>query len=42
MIAGAYDALRGLDEATELQRGIPGATLDIMEEAGHMIPIEAS
>ncbi|MBW8900935.1 MAG: alpha/beta hydrolase, partial [Massilia sp.] len=35
------DQLRSLDEARELQRGIHGATLAVIEDSGHMIPIEA-
>lgn len=40
-IVGAQDALRSLDEAEELQRGIPGMGLTIIEGTGHMIPLEA-
>tara|TARA_E500000305_G_scaffold76085_1_gene61831 strand:+ start:4311 stop:5003 length:693 start_codon:yes stop_codon:yes gene_type:complete len=35
------DALRSLDEAQELANGIPGARLEIVEECGHMLPLEA-
>lgn len=35
------DELRSLAEAEELAHGIPGATLEIVEECGHMLPLEA-
>jgi pimeloyl-ACP methyl ester carboxylesterase len=41
VVAAAQDQLRSLDEARELQAGTPGATLEIIEDTGHMIPIEA-
>jgi pimeloyl-ACP methyl ester carboxylesterase len=41
VVAAAQDQLRSLEEARELQAGIPGATLAIIEDTGHMIPIEA-
>lgn len=41
VVAAAQDQLRSLDEARELQAGIPGATLEVIEDSGHMIPIEA-
>jgi pimeloyl-ACP methyl ester carboxylesterase len=41
VVAAAQDQLRSLDEARELQAGISGATLEIIENSGHMIPIEA-
>jgi pimeloyl-ACP methyl ester carboxylesterase len=41
VIAAAQDALRSVAEAEELQRGIPGATMRIVEGSGHMIPMEA-
>jgi pimeloyl-ACP methyl ester carboxylesterase len=41
VVAAAQDQLRSLDEARELQQGIPGAELAIVEDSGHMIPIEA-
>jgi pimeloyl-ACP methyl ester carboxylesterase len=41
VVAAAQDQLRSLEEARELQAGIPGATLQIIEDSGHMIPIEA-
>jgi pimeloyl-ACP methyl ester carboxylesterase len=40
VIAGAFDQLRSMEEAEELQRGIPGAILAVMD-AGHMIPMES-
>jgi pimeloyl-ACP methyl ester carboxylesterase len=41
VVAAAQDGLRGIDEARELQQGIPGATLAVVEDSGHMLPIEA-
>jgi pimeloyl-ACP methyl ester carboxylesterase len=41
VVAAAQDQLRSLEEARELQAGIPGASLEIIEDTGHMIPIEA-
>ena len=41
VIAAAQDALRSIAEAEELQQGIPGATLQIVEGSGHMLPLEA-
>ena len=41
VVAAAHDQLRSLEEARELQAGIAGATLEIIEDSGHMIPIEA-
>ncbi|WP_193181076.1 alpha/beta fold hydrolase [Nisaea sediminum] len=35
------DELRSLDEAQELADGIPGARLEIVEDCGHMLPLEA-
>lgn len=40
VIAGAQDALRSLDEARELCDSIPNATLEIVDDTGHMIPLE--
>ena len=42
VIAAAQDRLRGVDEAREMQAGIPGARLHIIEGSGHMLPLEAS
>jgi pimeloyl-ACP methyl ester carboxylesterase len=41
VVAAAQDQLRSLEEARELQAGIPGAALEVIEDSGHMIPIEA-
>jgi pimeloyl-ACP methyl ester carboxylesterase len=41
VVAASHDQLRSLEEARELQAGIPGATLELIEDTGHMIPIEA-
>jgi pimeloyl-ACP methyl ester carboxylesterase len=41
IIAAAQDALRSVAEARELQAGIPGASLEVIEGSGHMLPIEA-
>jgi pimeloyl-ACP methyl ester carboxylesterase len=41
IIAAAQDRLRSLDEAKELHNGIAGSTLEIIQDCGHMIPVEA-
>jgi pimeloyl-ACP methyl ester carboxylesterase len=41
VVAASQDQLRSLEEARELQAGIPGAELVVIEDTGHMIPIEA-
>jgi pimeloyl-ACP methyl ester carboxylesterase len=41
VIAAAQDGLRSLAEAQELQAGIPDAGLAVIDDSGHMIPIEA-
>ncbi|MCJ2090208.1 alpha/beta hydrolase [Methylobacterium sp. E-005] len=41
VVAAEQDALRSLDEARELQAGIPGATLTVIDGSGHMLPLEA-
>jgi pimeloyl-ACP methyl ester carboxylesterase len=41
VVAAAQDQLRSVAEAREMADGIPGATLAIIEDSGHMIPIEA-
>ena len=41
VVAAGHDQLRSLDEARELQAGIPGAEFALIEDSGHMIPIEA-
>jgi pimeloyl-ACP methyl ester carboxylesterase len=40
VIAAAEDALRSVAESEELARGIPGATLKVLEGSGHMLPME--
>lgn len=40
VVAAAQDALRSLEEAQELQAGIPGAKLEVIEDSGHMLPLE--
>ncbi|SDT95649.1 Pimeloyl-ACP methyl ester carboxylesterase [Verrucomicrobium sp. GAS474] len=40
VIAAAQDRLRTREEASELRQLIPGAALRVIEESGHMIPIE--
>ncbi|WP_255875413.1 alpha/beta fold hydrolase [Microbulbifer elongatus] len=40
VIASANDALRSLEEADELAAAIPGAELQRIDGAGHMIPLE--
>ena len=40
VIASPNDALRSLQEANELVAGIPGAELQVIEDCGHMIPLE--
>lgn len=41
VIAAAQDRLRSREESREIQAGIPGAELAVIEDCGHMIPIEA-
>lgn len=41
VVAATQDALRSLDEARELQAGIPGAALTVIDGSGHMLPMEA-
>jgi pimeloyl-ACP methyl ester carboxylesterase len=41
VVAAENDQLRSLAEAQEMTAAIPGATLAIIEDTGHMIPIEA-
>jgi pimeloyl-ACP methyl ester carboxylesterase len=38
VIAAADDALRSVAESEKLARGIPGATLMVLEGSGHMLP----
>lgn len=40
IIAASEDQLRSLDEAKELRDGILGATLQVIEGSGHMVPLE--
>lgn len=40
VVAAADDRLRSLDEAMELHAGIPGSTLAVIPNSGHMIPLE--
>lgn len=41
VVAARQDALRGIAESEELRDAIPGARLEIVEGAGHMLPFEA-
>ena len=41
VIAGGQDRLRSLAEATELQEGIAGSEIAVIEGTGHMVPMEA-
>lgn len=41
VVAARQDRLRSIDEARELAGAIPGAHLEIIEDAGHLIPLEA-
>jgi pimeloyl-ACP methyl ester carboxylesterase len=41
VVAAGHDQLRSLDEAKEMQAGISGAEFALIEDSGHMIPIEA-
>jgi pimeloyl-ACP methyl ester carboxylesterase len=41
VVAAAEDQLRSLEEAREMAGAIPDATLAVIEDTGHMIPIEA-
>lgn len=41
VIAAGHDRLRSRVESEELQAGIPGAELAVIEDSGHMVPIEA-
>jgi pimeloyl-ACP methyl ester carboxylesterase len=40
VIGAAQDQMRSPGEARELAQGIPGARLEIIEDSGHMIPLE--
>lgn len=41
VVAAAEDRLRSIEEAREMADAIPGAVLEVVEDSGHMIPIEA-
>jgi pimeloyl-ACP methyl ester carboxylesterase len=41
VIWSRQDELRSLQEAKELAKGIPNANLEIIEDCGHMTPMEA-
>ena len=41
VVAAAQDPLRSLAEAQELEQGIAGSSLTLIEGSGHMVPIEA-
>jgi pimeloyl-ACP methyl ester carboxylesterase len=41
VVAARQDRLRSIDEAQELADAIPGARLEIIEDAGHLVPLEA-
>jgi len=41
VIAAGQDRLRSREEADELHAGIPGAAFVLIEDSGHMLPIEA-
>jgi len=41
VIAAGHDRLRSREESEELREGIPGAELALVEDSGHMLPIEA-
>jgi len=41
VVAAAQDQLRSLEEAREMATAIPGAELAVIDDTGHMIPIEA-
>lgn len=40
IVAAEEDALRSLDESSELHQGIDGSDLVLIKNAGHMIPME--
>ncbi|QOY95123.1 alpha/beta hydrolase [Massilia sp. UMI-21] len=41
VVAAGQDRLRSREESEELHAGIPGAELAVIEDSGHMVPIEA-
>ena len=40
VVCGRQDALTPLERSEEIADGIPGATLEIIEEAGHLVTLE--
>ncbi|MCG9494470.1 alpha/beta hydrolase [Acinetobacter pittii] len=40
IISGAQDQMRSIEEAEEMHRKIKNSTLKVIEETGHMIPLE--
>jgi pimeloyl-ACP methyl ester carboxylesterase len=41
IVAARHDRLRSLEESQELYAGIAGSTFAVIENSGHMIPLEA-
>lgn len=41
VVAAGHDRLRSLEESQELHAGIAGSEFSVIEDSGHMIPIEA-
>lgn len=41
VVAAGHDRLRSIEESRELHEGIAGAEFALIEDSGHMIPIEA-
>jgi len=41
VVAAGHDRLRSLEESQELHAGIAGADFALIEDSGHMIPLEA-
>lgn len=41
IVAAGHDRLRSLEESQELHAGIAGSTFAVIDDSGHMIPIEA-
>ncbi|KFI07874.1 alpha/beta fold hydrolase [Massilia sp. BSC265] len=41
IVAAGQDRLRSREESEEMQAGIPGSELAVIEDSGHMVPIEA-
>jgi pimeloyl-ACP methyl ester carboxylesterase len=41
VVAAGQDRLRSREEAEELHAGLPGSELAVIEDSGHMLPIEA-